>query len=64
MIKVTPKKSSKGIRLDVRNGNNNIFNHYYGQNSDAERAWDNFEKQIIEGKVEKKFPKRKPRKTE
>lgn len=51
MIIVTPKKSKKGIRLEVKNQNSHLFNHFYGKNTDAKRAWDNFVKQVKAGRV-------------
>lgn len=50
MIIVTVKKSSKGNRLKVKNNNGEIFNHWYNNKADAKRAWNNFVKQVLEGK--------------
>lgn len=50
-IKVTPVKNSKGVRLQIKNHNGHIFNHYYNRASDARRAWNRFVKQVKEGKV-------------
>lgn len=51
MIIIKISKSKKGFRLILDNANKKKFNHFYGQASDAKKAWKSFEKQILEGKV-------------